>query len=235
MNYYNQDQYKSYGTNASLGNRSNQCQKSAPVSTLKEKQLMVNEMLGKLFAHIEVLLYRGGWPKESIYWKYLGEGTAESTTTNLMRNMKMLITGLYANISDNEELLGKALSGKETPKLIENWLHKSSNLSCDDPSMKTASKLLNKLLGDLTQGKIELVDHALSNEIRNIKQRDQAADEFIRNNQEDAIKVIHRSQQAVNHMTKQMEKISDEDVEFTPQPKINLNPKLIKDTHHWSE
>lgn len=224
--------FQKSGGNEQSGGSSKQKLQDKQVSSQKEMQIMLNTLLGKLFSNIEVVLQRAGCQTENNYKKYMGNGTENSSTTDLLRNIKTYITALCANTCDSNDTLIFALSSPGVAQEISTWLQMTAQINDYDQSMVTAKKLLTKVLLDLRDRRIEMVDHNLSNEIRNIKERDELADQFVRNNQHEAIKMIHRTQLASNHMTKEMEKMGDNEMQFSRNPSLNMNPKDIKDMHH---
>ena len=224
--------YQKNGGYEQSGGSSKQKQQGKQVSSQKEMQIMVNTMLGKLFSNIELVLQRADCKTENLYQKYLGEGTENSSSTDLLRNINTYVTALCANTYGSNGTLVSALSSPGVSEDIFTWLQMTAQMNDNDKSMVTAKKVLRKVLMDLRNNSIEMLDHSLSNEIRDIKERDEVADNFVRNNQHEAIKMIHRTQLASNHMTKEMEKMGDHAMQFSRNPQLNMNPKDIRDTHH---
>ena len=196
-------------------------------SSQKEKQAMVNHLLGKLLSHMELILSKQGVKLTTVYHKYLSNAAVQSSTVDLLRNCKQFVAALWIN-SDESNLLVNALNTKDTLDTIGFLLKYAESIHANNHEAAIAKKVLLKVIGELKQGYVEPFTHVLSNEIYNHDVRNKNAEIFITERQNEAIHAVTKVQEDVKAITSQIGKIPDEKIEFSPEPQIHVEDQVGK-------
>jgi hypothetical protein len=195
-----------------------------PISSQKEKQAMVNHLLGKLLSHMELILNRQGALVPLVYDQYLSSGAHQSSTVDLLRNCKQFIIALWVN-SNESDLLVNALKTKGTAYSIDCLYKAADLLHVHNQESNTAKKVLLKVIGELRQGYVEPFTPGLSNEIYSHDVRDRNAQTFASERQDEGLQMITQVQNGMKKMTQQIEQIPDDKNVFGLTPQIHLDEK----------
>jgi hypothetical protein len=224
---YSQDSSPEYSNTNGFKVQMTTDQYQKPISSQKEKQAMVNHLLGKLLSHVELILNRQEALVPIVYGEYLSSAAYQSSTVDLLRNCKQFVAALWIN-SNESDLLVNAVKTKGTAYSIDCLYKAADSLYVHNQESAVAKKVLLKVIGELRQGYVEPFTPGLSNEIYSHDVRDRNAQTFTSERQDEALQMITKVQNSMKKMTQQIEQIPDDKNNFGPHPQIHLDEKDLK-------
>lgn len=204
-----------------------QLQSTVSESSQKEKQLLTNHLLGKVFSTVEIILSRYGLLSERNFHKYSPQEINNHSNLDLLRNIKAFITAMWSNTCDSPLILQKALN-KEAKTHLNILMSKASLIDVDSLEAETTKKILLTVLFDLSNGKAQRLDSVLSNELYSTEIRNHNAKNMGNDKRAEIPYVATAVQEGMRKLTNQLQQLSREDEEFSEEPRINFDARSIK-------
>lgn len=194
-----------------------------PISTQKEKQFMVNHILGKELALIELVFQRCGGKIQPDYSEYLAEVSLEASLTDLLRSIKSFHLSLSCLSMDSDEALKKALGSKVAVNSIKKYTKMAKSLEIETEGEVVAQQVLLAVLDDLKEGTLKPLSAEISNKIYPQDARNRGAERLTTHNQDQMVQNVYNAQQGISALTSQIHGKSSSDPEFTTKPDINIS------------
>jgi hypothetical protein len=219
---YGQEKQDGYGQNYQYSQPQMVSQINKPISTQKEIQFMVNHILGKELAMIELVFQRCGGKIKPDYSEYLAEVSLEASLTDLLRSIKSFHLSLSCLSMDSDEALKKALGSKVAIDSIKKYTKMTKSLPFQTEGEVVAQQVLLAVLDDLKEGTLKPLSAEISNKIYPQDARNRGAERLTTHNQDQMVQNVHNAQQGISALTSQIHGKSNSDPEFTTKPDINI-------------